>query len=303
MACELRSRTGMSVDPFRQVLAMAHVSRAGILAAVAVLALWLSAWADEPNIIRSITPPGASPYGLDFVADGAGGGFFYHTDWYTGDVYTIDLDGTASLLFNVPQQLGQPYTYYRASGICFVGDGAKEGAGSLYILEWDRGGSPYFTYVHAFSVYGTHAGTYDISGIVSRGKSITHDGEHFWIIGDASLVECDADFNLVETHAIPWGSGDGGLDYDAVLGVLYNAPVLNQAVCVFEPGSASYTYYWYTWVYNVPSIAVGQVTREYRTLWLMDNSQVQGMIVEIEDAYYATPVEETSWSELKAQYR
>ncbi len=255
-----------------------------------------------PAVIRTITPPGDSPFGLDYVEDQYGVGTIYHTDNYTGDVYSITTGGHATLLFNVPDALGEPYTHYRAQGICYVGSPDDQRSGTLYILEADRGGSPYYTYVYSFTMDGTHLNTYDVSDIVDRGMGITFDGNHFWVVGNVTLVECDMSFNLVQSHTLPWYVGQGGLDFDPSTYRLYNAPVLGQRVVVFERGAVDYDYTWSTAIYNVPALAIGHVTRETRTLWIMDNSQVQGVITEIHDDYY-DPVESASWGAIKALYR
>jgi len=257
---------------------------------------------DAMQIVRSIDAPGSSPFGLDYIEVSPGIGVIFHTDNQSGDVYRITTGGDPTLLFNVGDSIGLPYATYTAQGICFVGDPDNWEFGVLYILEADRGGAPYYTYVRAFSPDGTHLDTWDVSDIVDRAKGITHDGDHFWLIGNASIVKCDASFNLVQSYPIPWGGGNGGFDFDPITHRLYNADVLNQYVITFARGSSTSEYEWYSGVYNVPALAIGHLYRGTRYLWLMDNSQVQGRIVEVMDQFY-DPVESTSWGAIKALFR
>jgi len=269
---------------------------------VLIVASGAAAGSGEFHVIRSFTPPGANPYGLDYVETSAGVGTLYHTDWYTGDVYSITTGGAATLLFNVPESIGQPYWDYTAAAVCFVGSPDNQAAGTLYIVEPDRGGAPYYTIVRSFAMDGTHLNTWDISDIIARATGITFDGNHFWLIGYAELIECDTDFNLIQDHVIPWAVSDGGLDFDPSTNMLYNLSRGFQSVVVFERGASYITLQQWLGGYGLTSLAIGRVTRESRTLWLLDNSNIPSVIEEIDDLYY-DPVESTTWGSIKALYR
>jgi hypothetical protein len=254
------------------------------------------------RVVRSFAPPGASSYGLDYVEDQAGNGTLYHTDWYTGNVYTITTSGVATLIFNVPEAIGVPYLQYSAAGICYVGSGDDQRSGTLYILEPDRGSAPYYTYVRSFTTDGTHLNTYDVSEHTNRAWAITYDGNHFWLVGYGTLTEFDSNFNLVQEHVVPWGVGTGGLDYDPSTDRMYNASSNYNVFSVFERGASAVDYYWLVpdWGHYYVQLALGHVSREARTFWVMDNTAV--LIMELHDEYY-DPVETTTWGSIKALYR
>ncbi len=272
------------------------------LAAVLVVACVAAAQSGEMDVVRSFAPPGASSYGLDYVEDRGGNGTLYHTDWYTGNVYTITTSGAATLIFNVPESIGTPYLQYSAGGICYVGSGDDQRSGTLYILEPDRGGAPYYTYVRSFTTDGTHLNTYDVSDHVDRAWAITYDGNHFWLIGPGTLSEFDSNFNFVQAHTRPWGVSEGGLDYDASTDRLYNSSSSYHTFSVFERGASTVDHFWYPpdQDHYYVQLAIGTVSRETRTLWVMDNSAV--LIKEFHDYYY-DPVETTTWGSIKALYR
>ncbi len=271
-------------------------------ALILLIACGAAAQADGMDVVRSFNPPGANPYGLDYVETSTGIGTLYHTDWYTGDVYSITTGGTATLLFNVPDSIGQPYWNYTAAAICFVGDPDNQAAGTLYIVEPDRGGAPYYTIIRSFTLSGAHLNTWDVSDIIGRATGITFDGTHFWLIGYADLVQCDTDFNLVQDHIVPWAVGDGGLDFDAPTNMLYNLSRGFQSLVVFERGAEFITHQQYIGGYGLTSLAIGHITRESRNLWLLDNSNIPSVIMEINDDYY-DPVETATWGSIKALYR
>jgi len=189
-----------------------------------------------------------------------------------------------------------------AAAICFVGDPDNQAAGTLYIVEPDRGGAPYYTIIRSFTLSGAHLNTWDVSDIIGRATGITFDGTHFWLIGYADLVQCDTDFNLVQDHIVPWAVGDGGLDFDAPTNMLYNLSRGFQSLVVFERGAEFITHQQYIGGYGLTSLAIGHITRESRNLWLLDNSNIPSVIMEINDDYY-DPVETATWGSIKALYR
>ncbi len=276
-----------------------------IMAVLTVLAVTSPAAAQsgELDVVRSFAPPGASSYGLDYIEDQYGVGTLFHTDWYTGNVYTITTSGVATLIFNVPESIGAPSLEYSACGICYVGSQDDQRSGTLYILEPDRGGTPpYYTRVRSFTTDGTHLNTYDVGDHVDRASAITHDGGHFWLMGAGSTFsEFDANFNFVNAFYMPWGVSEGGLDFDAATGRLYNSSVADNLISVFTRMGGDSEYAW------IPpdsgdyvSLAIGHVSRETRTVWVMDTTAM--LIKELHDYYY-DPVESTSWGSIKALYR
>jgi len=260
----------------------------------------------ESRALRSFAPPGDWPYGIDYVEASGGLGTLYHADYESGDVYSITTGGSATLLFNVPTSIGHPSWTFTAAAICFVGDADNQSAGTLYILEPDRGSSPYYTIVRSFSMDGAFLDEWDLSAIVNRGTGIAYDGSSFWLVGYADLVQCDSDFNLIQSHVVPWGVSGGGLDFDASTNLLYNLSTNFDAVVCFERGAEYITheqYIGYLGFYvNVPDATIGHVTRESRTLWIVNNTDIPSVIMEINDDYY-DPVESTSWGAIKALYR
>jgi len=271
------------------------------LAAVVALAWLLISFSTAAGQrLASFPPPGDSPAGIDFVAGDMGGGTIYHVDNYTGDVYSITTGGTATLLFNIAASTGQPYTYWHGNGVCFVGSGDDARSGTLYITRVDRGAAPYEDYVRSFTLDGTHLNTYDVSAIVDRPRGIAHDGTHFWLSSDGGFVKCDADFNLVQQFSGPWGSGNGGLDFDPLTGLLYNAGLGSAYIVVMDTSCASVNSWWLSSNQRV-AVAVGAVTeRDSRTLWVVDNTSI--LIEETEDVHF-TPVEGAGWGSIKALFR
>ncbi len=270
------------------------------LLTVLVAATTLALCATTAQSFGSFTPPGSQPAGIDFVSDGGRGGTIYHVDNYSGDVYSLTTGGVPTLLFNIAESVGQPYTYWHGNDVCFVPSGSDQRSGTLYITRVDRGASPYEDYVRSFSTDGTHINTYDVTDIVDRPRGIAFDGTHFWLSSDGGFVKCDTDFNFIEQYTGPWGSGNGALDFDPATGYLYNVGLGYNYVTVMDR-SCALVWNWYLNSNYRVGIAVGPVSaRDSRTLWIVDNTAI--VIEEIEDQYF-TPVEGGSWGSIKAMFR
>lgn len=252
------------------------------------------------HALGSFAPPGTQAAGIDFAPDGAGGGTIYHVDNYSGDLYALTTSGSATLLFNIAEATGHPYTYWHGNGICFVPT-EDQRSGTFYITRVDRGAPPYEDYVRSFSLDGTYLNTYDVSVIADRPRGITFDGTHFWLTSDGGFLKCDTDFNLIQQYTGPWGAENGALDFDPATGYLYNAGLGSNYIVVMDRNCQSVNWWYLNDNYRV-GIAVGPVTRPLpeRTLWIVDNTAI--VIEEIEDAYY-TPVEAASWSTVKTMFR
>lgn len=252
--------------------------------------------------VDSFPAPGFEPMGLDWADEI---GLMYHVDQVRGDVYSITPEGSATLLFNILEEIGHPESVSCGNGICWYDQGA---AGQLYITDFNgHMGEPEVDRVYLFSLDGTLTGSWDVSAIADGVVGITtRYGNDFWLTtAGGEVVKCDNGFQELARYSIPGYSG-GGIDYDPVDGTFYLLDYLSCTIRVCDDEM------------NVLGSFDGQVAAEYsigvtvgrttrgRTLWVSAYDAPERWsspsIFEIDDEWHS-PVEPSSWGRIKAGYR
>ncbi len=249
-------------------------------------------------VLDSFSSPSTAPMGVDWDDVGQ---TLYHIDQEWGEVYSFQPPSwTASLLFDVPNQIGIGATINVGNGICFVPDGRD---GSLYITDYGGYGADLVDRVYQFSLDGTLLDSWDVDAICPGGVvGICFDGSSFWLSDlGGDLVKCDESFNLIATYDDPSGSGAGGaLDFDPESGLFYMTDSLFGAIHVLD-GDLNLLGSFSGPAVGAIGVAVGRsAVRDGRRLWF--TSYWTDIIYEIDDEY-ESPVEHSSWGRIKSLYR
>lgn len=253
-------------------------------------------------VLDSFPPPGAVPRGLDWDAD-AGVLFHCDDDDAGGTVYSIDPDGTATLLFDVSAETG--HRQAGATDLCLVHDDSL-GVDHLYVVDY-TGGKDTSDIVYQFTLDGTLVDEYPLMGIdpVCPGvMGITFDGEFFWLscLLTSEIVKCDTEFAAIDTFSHPAGTG-GGMDFDPETRRLYvtdyfegDIYVTDRTLHVIDVFPA------HPVAFQMVGVAIGRVERR-RTVWTSSYNPNWRYIYEIDDEYYNSAVERLSWGMIKSLYR
>jgi DNA-binding beta-propeller fold protein YncE len=253
-------------------------------------------------VLDSFPPPGTVPRGLDWDARS---GVLFHCDDDDegGTVYSIDPDGTATLLFDVSTQTG--HRQAGATDLCLVHDDSLD-VDYLYVVDY-AGGKDTSDIVYQFTLDGTLIEEYPLMGIdpvCSGVMGITFDGEFFWLscLLTSEIVKCDTEFAAIDTFSHPAGTG-GGMDFDPETRRLYvtdffegNIYVTNRTLQVVDVFPA------HPVAFQMVGVAIGRVERR-RTVWTSCYNPNWRYIYEIDDEYYNSAVERMSWGMIKSLYR
>jgi hypothetical protein len=243
-------------------------------------------------VIDSFASPGFAPMGLDWVEDE---GVLYHVDEARGAVYSITPDGTADSLFCVASQVGLPNA--GGNGICHVSRG---GGTFLYVTDWNGADwqNP-VDMVYKFTPDGTLVDSFDVDGFADGVLGICFGGTNFWLSaeGEQAVIKCDTLFHETARYDHPGLSG-GGMDFDPETGRYYLTDYGSGTIYVCDASMLVAD------VFASPSSGVGGVTigrtSRGRSLWC--SSWTSDLIYEIDDAYFNSPVRNTTWGALKAMF-
>lgn len=248
-------------------------------------------------VVDSFMTPESSPMGVDWVESR---GVIYHVDENFGNVYTVTPEGDATLLFNMGVQIGIGEVQGIGNGLCFVSGRGRVGD-CLYITDYNGYADPFNDMVYKFRTDGMFLDSWNIQSICDQVLGICYDGTYFYLSSytTSEIVKCDSEFNEVARYAAPGTAG--GLEYDPELGCFYMTDYPSGSIFVISTPPAMSMLDWFVGprIYSC-GVAIARTTRG-RTLWY---STASGMrIYEIDDDYYNTPVEGTTWGATKALYR
>lgn len=282
----------------------AIVAAASVLLAVSAASATQIAGNDgapgERAVINSFASPGERPMGLVWR-----GSVLFHVDEARGDVYAVEPDGSAVLLFNILDQIGHPESQDCGNGITEYNEYM---AGQLYITDTDgHAEDSGVDRVYHFCADGTLVGSWDVSAVADGVIGIaTLDGTTFWLTtAGGEVVKCDGDFQEVARYSIPGYSG-GGIDYDLETHHLYLIDRITGDVLVCDTAmNVLFTFDGHPTATNMVGVAVRPLLSGGRSVWTSTygctGPPVEPSIFEIEDEY-ANPVQNSSWGEIKDMY-